>query len=138
MPNWCENVITIKTDNPQGIINDYFNGEDFDFERLVPTPKHKKDCPKDCFVNKDSHIEIDTKRPWFNWYEWKWKYWGTKWNACDTSYNIENNKITIAFNTAWCPPIPILNMLITRFGHSIAIKSYEECEGLVFKKNFKD
>ena len=110
MPNWCENVITIKTDNPQGIINDYFNGEDFDFEKLIPTPTHKEDCPKDYLVNENSH----------------------------TSYNIEDKKITIAFNTAWCPPIPILNMLIIRFGHSIAIKSYEECEGLVFKKNFKD
>lgn len=40
-----------------------------------------------------------------NWYVWREKNWGTKWN----SYQLEIiNKDCIRFQTAWYPPIPIL------------------------------
>ncbi len=35
-----------------------------------------------------------------DWYDWSIKNWGTKWNACDTTYN-EKSPNEIWFNTAW-------------------------------------
>lgn len=34
-----------------------------------------------------------------DWYDWGYKYWGTKWNACDTEYNEGSN--SVFFYTAW-------------------------------------
>lgn len=44
-----------------------------------------------------------------DWYEWSTKNWGTKWNAGET--NINENKMLIAFDTAWTPPKPILEKI---------------------------
>jgi len=42
-----------------------------------------------------------------DWYEWSCANWGTKWNAC-SSY-VDGN--SIFFDTAWSPPLPILQKL---------------------------
>ena len=41
------------------------------------------------------------------------KEWGTKWNACDQSVNIDEGKAS--FDTAWSCPIPVLKTLSERF-----------------------
>ena len=41
------------------------------------------------------------------WYEWSINNWGTKWNSYDNSFDGE----TIAFNTAWAAPHPILQKM---------------------------
>ncbi len=40
-----------------------------------------------------------------NWYDWKCKNWGTKWNSVDTEIiEDERDGLTYSFNTAWdCP-----------------------------------
>lgn len=45
------------------------------------------------------------------WYEWCCRYWGTKWNACDTE--LEDN--VIRFETAWSSPAPVLRELSRKF-----------------------
>jgi hypothetical protein len=46
------------------------------------------------------------------WYEWSWKNWGTKWNACDV-YWVEDDYVE--FNTAWNAPEPIYHKLAELF-----------------------
>ncbi len=46
-----------------------------------------------------------------NWYEYCVGEWGTKWDAKDATYDIEGNKITIYFDTAWSPPMGIYHAL---------------------------
>jgi hypothetical protein len=46
-----------------------------------------------------------------NWYDYCVGEWGTKWDARDATYDIEGNKITIYFDTAWSPPIGIYHAL---------------------------
>jgi len=51
-----------------------------------------------------------------NWYDWCCNHWGTKWNACHSA--IENEYegfIEIRFDTAWCPPGPIVEALREMF-----------------------
>ena len=40
------------------------------------------------------------------WYEWAYKNWGTKWNACHCSYNKEDK--TLNFQTAQRAPLPVI------------------------------
>lgn len=47
-----------------------------------------------------------------NWYDWRLKNWGTKWNAMDT-FLVDDD--IIEFNTAWDAPIPIFKALSKKF-----------------------
>lgn len=46
-----------------------------------------------------------------NWYEWNSSHWGTKWDLSDVSFEIEGREITLTGNTAWGPPIALLDYL---------------------------
>lgn len=48
----------------------------------------------------------------YGWYDWKCKFWGTKWNACDPNIDDYGN---IIFETAWSAPVPIYKALSQRF-----------------------
>lgn len=79
-----------------------------DFDKIIPEPKEESECPDDCKVNKDSHIEEYKDREWFDWYKWHNKYWGTKWNAYDSYTMVNKSSITFVFNTAWNMPSPVI------------------------------
>lgn len=46
-----------------------------------------------------------------NWYDWCVNNWGTKWDAEDEVLDIEDDRINIVFNTAWCVPERLLNKI---------------------------
>lgn len=46
------------------------------------------------------------------WFDWCCDNWGTKWNAHDIK---QIDAQTIRFNTAWCPPLPVLDALAEQF-----------------------
>lgn len=128
MPNHVKNVLkfkNLKSDEVDFILDTLCTpleeGEDMyipdktqygiDFDKIVPEPKFEEDCPDDCKVNKDSHVMEDKERPWFDWYKWHLKYWGTKWNAYDRYSIIGKSYVTLVFNTAWTSPDPIIEQL---------------------------
>lgn len=47
------------------------------------------------------------------WYEWCPEHWGTKWNAMETSFDLEERKLS--FTTAWAAPEPIVEALVKAF-----------------------
>lgn len=85
---------------------------EFDFNKIVPQPRSIEECPVKYVIpeleRKNSNIEILKDRPWFNWYEWNWDYWGTKWRVHDTHKKDKNN---IRFKTAWRPPLKVIKAL---------------------------
>ena len=110
MPNWCSNDLVI-TGKPK-MLNKLLKqvtttaseaGDEatsFDFNKVIPRP-----------ANVD-------------WYSWSIENWGTKWNACDISFlsngdwldhyddsTWESGEVTITFQTAWSPPVPVLTQL---------------------------
>ena len=148
IPNYVKNVLTFKKlkpkddefllatiaeeNTPGDVLSDELKvkTEDYtiDFDKIIPEPRVKSECPKDCIVNKDSHIEADVERPWFDWYTWHNKYWDTKWNACD-GYVINNKtSMTFVFSTAWSTPIPIFKKLV-KLGFDIEIRYADEDYG---------
>ena len=113
MPNWIYNDVTVSGDKDQ--MNKFFEdcfdkGGCIDFDKIVPSPKTKKDCPKDYICNpEERHIEALKGREWFDWYNWNCNNWGTKWNACD-GYCDDNGHFFFA--TPWCSPAPIFRKLM--------------------------
>jgi hypothetical protein len=53
-------------------------------------------------------FENEKKYGYPDWYNWRIANWGTKWDAYD-QYQVDEN--TIAFNTAWSDPTPIVRKL---------------------------
>lgn len=146
MPNHVKNVLKfrkLKKDDIDFILNTIAiaaeddSGYWIDFDKIIPEPQTEEECPKDCIVNKDSHIEIEKDKPWFDWYEWRNKYWGTKWGAYDCYSIIGKSYIKFIFSTAWSTPRPIIEQLRLLgyefelkyadedYGHNCGIISYE-------------
>ena len=47
-----------------------------------------------------------------NWYDWQTENWGTKWNAYSQELIEQDNcMLKLQFDTAWAPPIPIVERL---------------------------
>ena len=126
MPNWCENVLKVSPKNPQddNHINQFIKFKNtcvtnknlnnryghiaryhFDFNQIIPMPKSLKESSKE---NEEKYGHTD-------WYGWCNENWGTKWNSSDTAYVEQNNTAKIYFNTAWSPPIPIIDKLINKY-----------------------
>jgi len=64
------------------------------------------------------------------WREWATEHWGTKWNV-DTGveWTSGTGSETARFETAWAPPVPVLELLATRFPLAEIALDYLEPEG---------
>lgn len=135
MPNDCCNYLTIKFKSIESLNNfmdKYLTSSDtdepsrFDFEKVIPSPRTKEECPKEFLTNEYSHIERLEERPWFDWYKWNWRNWGTKWNSYDNCINVdEDNTLKLSFSTAWDPAIPIIKALANQIEEDFKYLYYE-------------
>lgn len=82
----------------------------FDFNNIIPEPETEEECPDRYNLNitPDDSIQIRTDKPWFNWYEWKYDTWGTKWNGFECKII---NDDAIKFETAWSPADGVMQEL---------------------------
>ena len=137
LPNHVRNVLKFSKLKPTEIdfILERFstkeeNGERmFDLDMVIPEPRLEADCPEDCKVNKDSHVQTDEKRPWFDWYTWHNKYWGTKWNAYDGYVKIGKTWVMFVFSTAWCTPYPVYEQLAKKYNFRFEVRYADEDYG---------
>ena len=142
MPNHVRNVLTfskLTAEDKDFILNNFTaktRKDDifpldriFDFNKIIPEPETKEDCPADCIVNKDSHVQLTPGKEWFNWYEWHNKYWGTKWNAYDEYIQVGKSTITFVFSTAWSAPFPIYEKLADEYDFKFTVKYADEAIG---------
>lgn len=61
-------------------------------------------------------------------YEWCIQHWGTKWGFCDTARYIRPRSVVYTFNTAWSPPVPLIEKMSDMFPKLTFILNFE-CEG---------
>jgi len=141
MPNWCSNTLIIshkdktmmkrvvKGYNKNGLLNEF-----------IPVPKELRDTTAGCLGNKESYaqrlLEFQEKlnQEFFgysNWYNFCVGEWGTKWDiGCGDGYDkllmkdMENNTLTIGFDSAWSPPLEAYEKLCD-MGFSIKAFYYE-------------
>jgi hypothetical protein len=70
-----------------------------------------------------------------SWYDWSCKHWGTKWDAChpdepevQRASNGKTVTVIYRFDTAWAPPIPVLEALSKQFP-TVMLSLHEDDEG---------
>ena len=130
MPNWCNNRVTVFSDDTESVkkIKEIFESKDSVFGKIIQEPdwkrlpnekgefpKVKQHFGKDGQLMFETHEFPDGKND-DRWYHWNISNWGTKWDASnvDIAYSDES-QIEITFDTAWSPPEPICNRLREMF-----------------------
>jgi hypothetical protein len=121
MPNWCSNHLTVTGDKAA---LDAFDAQyctpHFSFARVTPMPEELLAHPSP--VNDEAlAAQMLAKYGASDWYEWAQKNWGTKWDAGNPAkgdFNVKTRTpeaLDIAFDTAWSPPIPVIQKLSRLF-----------------------
>ena len=126
MPNWTSNEVRFKSrinskqqlsrlkKRLRGVeyLVELESGEktkewnDFDFNKIHKMPKALEDTVSP--TRDEDKVKAKRRLKKYgaeNWYDWKCKNWGTKWNSVDTEIiEDERDGLTYSFNTAWdCP-----------------------------------
>lgn len=63
-----------------------------------------------------------------DWYAWNCENYGTKWDACDATFEQDDNEVLmVSFNTAWSCPEPIYHLLAE---NGVVFEGYFADEGI--------
>lgn len=86
MPNWCSNVVKLTHSDPAQLQRARESARDNNFcQEFVPLPDLENN----------------------NAYEWCVSNWGTKWDIQTNFSEVEDQCLTLNFDTAWSPPLPV-------------------------------
>lgn len=120
MPNWCDNVVTFKHDDPKkikDIVRAWNKGALM--SAFFPCPEELNDTEMGGFSGdsdyiKQAHAEKENSNlqtyGYKNWYDWRVAEWGTKWDVGRRddgpriSVKADATKVKIRFSSAWSPP----------------------------------
>ena len=113
MPNWCFNEVEIKgtkkaIEKVAKLMKQVEETGDF-FELVYPTPDG-----------------IGDRYP--HWYDWRVKYWGTKWDIDTESlgFTVNQTSVTMSFDSAWSPPVEFFAKFSEIFKVTVEIRFLEE------------
>lgn len=95
-----------------------------DFNKIVSNKKHLRKYKK-----KWIKLSPEEKKRWgtvggrrfHSWWfnlvgcDWQCRHWGTKWNTSCDCCDLNDNELIYSFDTAWGPPMPIINALLDRY-----------------------
>jgi len=114
MPNWAQNVVTFRHDDPamvRRVVQAYEN------ERLMgefrPTPVELMDERSTTYggPNKEQQDALRASNlerfGHANWYDWRAANWGTKWDIGPGGSEVADDGLSVrlSFDSAWSPPI---------------------------------
>lgn len=127
MPNWVKNHVSC--DN--GCLKEMYKKNDegiveFDFNVVLPMPKELSETEvsyPETVDNKKRYEELVRKYGAGDWYHWRVKNWGTKWNAGEAFEHQDNYA---EFDTAWSTPEPIIKAMSKKFGTKIRVRYADE------------
>lgn len=68
-------------------------------------------------ISKETSDRLKSEYGYDNWYDWRNKHWGTKWDIKGDCGNdiVDDDTCTLIFQTAWSPPEPIVYKLQEMF-----------------------
>ena len=152
MPNWCNNRVTVFSDDTESVkkIKEIFESKDSVFGKIIEEPdwkrlpnekgefpKVKQHFGKDGQLMFETHEFPDGKND-DRWYHWNIQNWGTKWDACHVEIEYyDDSQIEMRFDTAWSPPEPICNRLREMFD-DIHISWFYDEPGMEFAGYLQD
>ena len=110
MPNYCDNILSIEaTPDVLDQLRRFVASEEneFDFEKIIPMPGN-------LFMG---NIGTEEKERYGgrNWYDWRSRCWGTKWNSVDAQCSKLDTCLNYYFLTAWEPSEPVIVELAKLF-----------------------
>ncbi len=136
MPNWCENKLDVsgneidvqKFKELTLVKDDVGSGLHFTMEILSTTPSELlEQTSPNMWRGEEDDIEgklefekkieeLKQKYGHTDWYDWRVKNWGTKWDAAE-SYILddEDEFFSIEYNTAWGPNIEWVKTIAKQF-----------------------
>lgn len=136
MPNWCYNHLYFT--GPKAAVAEaaeFINKNNSQLcDALIPYPQKFKDMTAEYrAVMEKARAEGTTPNPYpkdgFNsgGYEWRCNNWGTKWDVCDLRPKARSQgRASFVFNTAWSPPIPVVEALLKKFPKlKVTLRYYE-------------
>jgi hypothetical protein len=107
MPNWCNNILTIR--EPSTELVEYLKTEGFSFDKIKPMPPELKEGD--------------------GWYDWTVENWGTKWDLDENPLmpdSFQDKEILFGFDTAWSPPMGAIEALSEKFPDDHFLLQYLE------------
>lgn len=128
MPNWTDNVITIKHAAKAKIdlIENTKDSEIGVLQAIIPCPAELNDDDLTTYSNGPEQAVRDRKKAalklkygYDSWYEWNVAKWGTKWDLCQPNITrVDDNTVVITCQTAWSPPIQAFETM-TMMGYEV-------------------
>ena len=132
MPSWTDNKFSVFPTREDSTSKKQYKdfrkkmfvkGKDdyyFDFNKIIPMPKEFSpdlvSSPPQNDVEKKRAAKNIKKYGYATWYEWCCEEWGTKWNACNTYIDWDEDfNIYFTFQTAWSPPEPVIKALVEKY-----------------------
>ena len=121
MPNWTYNNLQFvgKTEESVKQLKELLKSKDndFDFNNIIPIPlaltetvSGSENAKPDW--QKEQSEKLKKQHGFDNWYDWSIMNWGTKWNACNTEVELNENVLNYTFETAWDAPREIAKALL--------------------------
>lgn len=150
MPNWCSNDLEIQGKPIElEFIKDalakpfLFKGsklvpktegegwESEDFEEVIKPVFSFRNVikPPNTELYNKSNLSFDNGEAQSpeGWYMWNIENWGTKWDLSDVNMIDEmEGKLIYTFDTAWSPPVPVMQALAKKYPHLTIIHKYYE------------
>lgn len=135
MPNWCYNKVTLEHKDPAMITRavEAFKQGNF-LQEFIPCPQDLLEATAGGGWDKDSgterkRVENQEKYGFPSWYEHNATKWGTKWDVGDEDgveddYEPDSNTVSLAFESAWSPPVPAYAVL-EELGFDVTAYYYE-------------
>lgn len=133
MPNHCTNQLIVSGPAPDvDALVLLMKGEAnaFDFNKVIPMPEALKNTAANVGNHSPRQKANLKEHGYTDWYSWAIANWGTKWGAYEVKFDgsvsplellaeVGGEKTTkqvgYTFDTAWSPPMPILQALVERF-----------------------
>ena len=129
MPNWCNNTVEIRHDDPamlERVRKGFAEGKLL--QEFLPVPQDLIDTMAGSYGDDEKQKLLEAKEQsniekygYKNWYDWSVANWGTKWNAggsdnedmiVDYDEDVDDTGIALfTFSSAWAPPVGVYEKL---------------------------
>lgn len=126
MPNWVKSIAIFGTKKVlEDCIVDKENGhKSFDLDKVIPMPKeYEKENPFEGMTMEEELLFKKANDGCKDWYEWRVKHWGTKWNT-DETVVLDDNMVT--FNTAWNMPDEVFREISKKYHTTVKVVYADE------------
>lgn len=134
MPNWCKNNLKIvgngeKTLELLELLKD--DDGEMTFNKFMPMPKELEttSSPVRDTVPDEERKELVEKYGADNWYDWRIKNWGCKWDARESEFWKDGDDWIVSFQTPWGPPVEFVQALSKKFSNMEFVMQYAD-EGM--------